>query len=117
MYDRQMKPYQINTLVQISLKRLGKDERWVNYIGGTYETAQTIGEYKVEFSEPSKGATQIVIWNKVNPCISIYIADEEAILKHTAILSTLYAQWSDEDDRVCIRIGKTARCEDGTTTG
>lgn len=80
MVDYIMKPHQINTLVQRSLKRLGKDERWVNYIGGTYETAQTIGEYKVEFSEPSKGDTQIVIWNKVNPCISIYIADDEAIL-------------------------------------
>lgn len=75
-----MKRHQIDSLVQRTLKRIGREERWAGYIGGSYETAQTIGEYKVEFSTPSEGATQIIIWNKTNPCISLYIADEEAVL-------------------------------------
>jgi hypothetical protein len=77
---KEMKKHQIDSLVQRSLKRLGRTERWAGYLGGSYETARTIGDYKVEFSTPAEGATQIIIWNRVNPCISIYIADEEAVL-------------------------------------
>jgi hypothetical protein len=67
------------------LKRLGFDDAWIRYRGGSYETAETIGKYKVEFEVQASGDLQCIIWNPETPCITIYIHMES----RTAVLSAL----------------------------
>lgn len=70
----------IDNRVQQSLKRMGKVDLWRRYVGGSFETAETIGNYRVEKSIPSEGVLHLILWNPSTPCVSIYIYGDEAIL-------------------------------------
>lgn len=68
-----MKYPKIDQVVQMSLKRLGRDYEWIRYRGGSYETSQTIGKYKVEYETQANGDIQFIVWNPDMPCITMYI--------------------------------------------
>ncbi len=57
------------------LKYLGRDERWNMYRstfkGGDYESAETIGKYKVEIDNEHPDYERIFILNPKRPCIAI----------------------------------------------
>jgi hypothetical protein len=77
---------EIDRIVQRSLKQVGKDDAWIRYLGGSYETAETIGDYRVEFSDESVGDKQFIIWNHDTPCVTLYIHAADK----TAVLNSLY---------------------------
>lgn len=70
----------IDTIVQQSFRRLGKDELWRRYIGGSYETSETIGRYKVDIDRQENGDIQFIVWNPDTPCVTVYVSGEEAQL-------------------------------------
>jgi hypothetical protein len=68
-----MKYPEIDRVVQLSLKRLGRDEEWIRYRGGSYETSELIGKYKVEYETQPNGDLQFILWNPDMPCITMYV--------------------------------------------
>ena len=80
-----MKYPDIDTIVQRSLKRLGYDDKWIGFTGGSYETASTVGKYKVEFDTQPNGDVQFILWNPNVPCVTIYIHMDT----HIAVLNSL----------------------------
>lgn len=62
-----------------TIKRLGYTDWWSKYrTGGSYETAKTIGKYKVEIEE-DEFYPNIFIWNPVRPCVMISINKHDRI--------------------------------------
>lgn len=63
---------------------MGKDTLSRRYTGGSYETSETIGQYKVEFDRQPNGDIQFLLWNPSHPCVTVYIHKDEAILNSLA---------------------------------
>ena len=53
---------------------------WRRYIGGSYETSQTFGDYKVDIDRQENGDVQFILWNPDTPCLTVYVCGEEALL-------------------------------------
>ena len=70
----------IDIIVQQSFRRLGKDDLWRRYTGGSYETSETIGPYKVEIDHQENGEIQFILWNPDIPCVTVYVDKEEAVM-------------------------------------
>ena len=64
-----------------TFRRLSRDNRARCYIGGSYETSQIIGKYKVQIDN-EKEYTRILIWNPNVPCLAVDIdkSDNVAVL-------------------------------------
>jgi hypothetical protein len=73
------------TGIQRALKRLGFDDAWIRYRGGSSATAEPLGPYKVEFEPQPSGDLQFIIWNPDTPCVTVYIHMES----HTAVLNAV----------------------------
>ena len=73
------------TGIQRTLTRLGFEDAWIRYRGGSYTTAETIGNYKVEFEEQPSGDLQFIVWNPDTPCLTIYIHTDS----QTAVLNAV----------------------------
>lgn len=94
-----MKHPKMNIEMQRSLKRMGYDDAWGRYNGGSYETSETIGKYKVDFEKQKSGDLQFIIWNPDRPCLTIYIHKD---LK-TAILNDVEYSPKCSIDGIMIR--------------
>lgn len=70
----------IDVKVQQSFRQLGKDTLWRRYLGGSYETSETFGRYKVEIDNQDNGDIQFILWNPDIPCITVYVHQDEAVL-------------------------------------
>ena len=66
-----------------TLKAMGYDEWWSNYRfhrkGGSYTSAKTIGNYKVELEEDDERYPNIYIWNPDSPCVMIGVDKQSKI--------------------------------------
>jgi hypothetical protein len=70
----------IDLIVHQSFRRLGKDDLWRRYTGGSYETSETIGPYKVDIDRQESGEIQFILWNPNTPCVTVYVDKEEAVM-------------------------------------
>jgi hypothetical protein len=69
----------IDLEIQRTLRRLGFDNAYARFRGGSYETSETIGKYRVEFETQESGDLQFIIWNPDFPCLAIYIHKDNGI--------------------------------------
>jgi hypothetical protein len=74
-----MKYPDIDRIVQRSLKRFDHDDKWVRYMGGSYETSKLIGKYKIDFDRQPNGDIQFIIWNPTTPCLVVYVHKDSRI--------------------------------------
>lgn len=70
----------IDATVQQTFRTLGKDSLWRRYVGGSYETSETIGPYKVDVDRQDNGDVQFILWNPDTPCVTVYVHEDEAVL-------------------------------------
>lgn len=75
-----MRHFWIDVIVQRSLRQIGKDDAWRRYTGGSYETSDTIGPYRIDIDRQDNGAIQFIVWNPETPCVTVYVYEDEAIL-------------------------------------
>jgi len=61
-----------------SIINVGRIEEWSRFVGGSYETSETIGIYRVELKEEDQDI-RMFIWSKTKPCINIVLSKEDNI--------------------------------------
>lgn len=75
----------IDTQMYDTLRSLERENRWRCYIGGSYETAEIIGKYKVQIDDEGP-YIRILIWNPHIPCIAVDIDKVDKIAVMNSLL-------------------------------
>jgi hypothetical protein len=62
-----------------SIKNLDRTDQWARYLGGGFNDAIVIDDYRVELNDEEQDL-RMFIWSRSRPCVNIVLSKENEII-------------------------------------